>query len=125
VLVPVRLGACPGAAPRHAFGRAKHELVHRKNPRGRVLYVANDPYVLLHAQSLLEVDERVRVIKANIYRPREILEHEDARGFLDWGQPIGLVYGDAWIHDAAARAPAVAVMPQEGAVEVGTALTGH
>jgi excisionase family DNA binding protein len=93
-----------------AFGRATHELVHRKSPRGRVLYAADDPYVLLHAQSLLEVDERVRVITANICRPREILEHEDARGFLDWGQPIGLVYGDAWIHYPGTAAQATDIM---------------
>jgi S-adenosyl methyltransferase len=67
-----------------------HQVVQRMNPESKVVYVDNDPVVLAHGRALLEVDERTKLVDADIYEPRTVLEHPVVRSHLDWSQPIAL-----------------------------------
>jgi hypothetical protein len=55
-----------------------------------VVYVDNDPVVLAHGRALLEENEHTRLIDADLYQPRAVLEHEVVRTHLDFTQPIAL-----------------------------------
>ena len=68
-----------------------HEIAHEVSPAARVVYVDNDPVVLLHAQALLADAQTARVITADVRRPAEILEHPEVRGFIDFSRPVGLL----------------------------------
>jgi len=67
-----------------------HQVVQRLNPESKVVYVDNDPVVLAHGRALLEEDERTKLVEADIYEPRTVLDHPVVRSHLDWSQPIAL-----------------------------------
>jgi S-adenosyl methyltransferase len=69
-----------------------HQVVQRIDPESKVVYVDNDPVVLAHGRALLEVDERTKLVEADIYEPRTVLEHPVVRTHLDWSQPIALFH---------------------------------
>ena len=68
-----------------------HEIAQELNPRARVVYVDNDPVVLVHTRALLENHNTTAVITADLRRPQEILESPTVREFLDFDRPIGLL----------------------------------
>ncbi|MFI6883989.1 SAM-dependent methyltransferase [Streptosporangium canum] len=65
--------------------------VHEVAPDSRVVYVDNDPVVLIHAQALMADTDRVRVVAGDVRDPKHILTDPTVRDFLDWDQPIGLL----------------------------------
>ncbi|MPZ85584.1 MAG: hypothetical protein GEV28_36480 [Actinophytocola sp.] len=67
-----------------------HQVVQRINPESKVVYVDNDPVVLAHGRALLEEDDRTKLVDADIYEPRSVLEHPVVVNHLDWSQPIAL-----------------------------------
>ncbi|MFC5823430.1 SAM-dependent methyltransferase [Nonomuraea insulae] len=83
-----------------------HEVAQRLAPEARVVYVDNDPLVLLHARSLLTGTEQGRTdyIDADVREPDAILE--SAARTLDLSRPVGLVMlsiaGQVPDHDLAA-----------------------
>jgi hypothetical protein len=68
-----------------------HEVVHRVDPRCRVVYVDNDPMVREHATAMLDDDEAVRVIQGDLRDPDSVLTHPDLRALIDFSQPAGLL----------------------------------
>ncbi|HEU5157308.1 MAG TPA: SAM-dependent methyltransferase [Streptosporangiaceae bacterium] len=68
-----------------------HEIAQELDPGARVVYVDNDPVVLVHTSALLENHKTTAVIMGDLRRPDEILANETVRGFLDFDQPIGLL----------------------------------
>ncbi|GAA3852344.1 SAM-dependent methyltransferase [Streptomyces sedi] len=68
-----------------------HQVAQADDPTARVVYVDNDPIVLVHGSALLARDERTAVIQGDIRRPREVLEHPRAAELLDFSQPLGLL----------------------------------
>jgi hypothetical protein len=74
-----------------------HEIAQGANPRARVVYVDNDPSVWLHGQALLTGDDSTLVVLADVRSPDELLARPEIAGFLDFGQPIGLIL-NAVIH---------------------------
>jgi SAM-dependent methyltransferase len=68
-----------------------HEIAQDLDPRARVVYVDNDPVVLVHTRALLENLDTTAVIMGDLRRPDEILENRTLRRFLDFDQPIGLL----------------------------------
>jgi SAM-dependent methyltransferase len=68
-----------------------HEIAQDLEPQAKVVYVDNDPVVLVHTRALLENLDTTAVIMGDLRRPDEILEHETVRRFLDFDQPIGLL----------------------------------
>jgi hypothetical protein len=67
-----------------------HEVVQRIDPDARVVYVDNDPVVLAHGRALLEENDRTHLVEADIFRPRQVLENEVVRKYLDFTEPMAL-----------------------------------
>ncbi|MHA6761789.1 SAM-dependent methyltransferase [Streptacidiphilus sp. PAMC 29251] len=70
-----------------------HEVAQAAAPEARVVYVDNDPMVLVHARALLvsAPQGRTAYIDADIRRPASILEHPSLRSVLDLKQPVCLM----------------------------------
>lgn len=69
-----------------------HQVVQRVNPQSRVVYVDNDPSVLVHARALLAGNSRTRIAEADIFRPLEVLGNETVRTELDFTRPLALFH---------------------------------
>ena len=68
-----------------------HQVAQTVHPGARVVYVDNDPMVLVHGRALLASNDTTAVIEADIREPRQILDHEVVRDQLDFTRPIGLL----------------------------------
>jgi hypothetical protein len=68
-----------------------HEIAQDIAPQARVVYVDNDPIVLVHARAMLGDTETTRVITADLRRPEEILDHDTVREFVDLSRPVGML----------------------------------
>jgi len=70
-----------------------HETAQRINPEARVVYVDNDPIVLVHARALMVGDERGRTeyIDADLSEPEKILADPALTATLDLSRPVGLM----------------------------------
>lgn len=68
-----------------------HEVAQQAAPAARVVYVDNDPIVLLHARALLTSDPRGRTdyIDADLRETGKILDA--AAGTLDFSQPVAVM----------------------------------
>ncbi|GAB2581735.1 hypothetical protein Aab01nite_58880 [Paractinoplanes abujensis] len=69
-----------------------HEIAQKIVPTARVVYVDNDPIVLVHARALMiSTDEgRSEYISADIRAPESILNDKVLRDTLDFDEPVGL-----------------------------------
>ncbi len=67
-----------------------HEVAQQIAPTSRIVYVDNDPLVLVHARALLtsHPEGRTDYLAADLREPEAIIE--GARRTLDFDQPIGL-----------------------------------
>jgi hypothetical protein len=67
-----------------------HEVVQQVEPRSRVVYVDNDPIVLVHARALLtsDPDGATAYLDSDIRDPDKVLNA--ARGTIDLGQPVAV-----------------------------------
>jgi S-adenosyl methyltransferase len=67
-----------------------HEVAQQVAPESRIVYVDNDPLVLVHAQALLtsSAEGRCDYVDADVRDPETILEH--AARTLDFTKPVGL-----------------------------------
>ena len=70
-----------------------HDVAQEFAPDARVLYVDNDPIVLVHAQALRPSTPQgvVSFIQADLRTPKAILGAPEFRGTLDLTEPIALV----------------------------------
>ena len=70
-----------------------HEVAQRHAPESRVVYVDNDPLVMVHARALLESspEGRTAYIEADLNDPEAILADPALRETLDLTQPVGLM----------------------------------
>jgi hypothetical protein len=70
-----------------------HEVAQDANPAARVVYVDNDPIVLVHSRALLVSDARgaCEYIQEDIRNPEAILRNPAARATLDFGRPVALL----------------------------------
>jgi hypothetical protein len=68
-----------------------HEVAQREAPDSRIVYVDNDPIVLLHAQALLKsaLPGACDYIQADLHDPGKILA--EAARTLDFGKPVALM----------------------------------
>ena len=88
-----------------------HEVAQAVAPATRVVYVDNDPLVMVHARALLtsSPEGRTAYIEADLGNPDEILAHPTLRDTLDLSQPVGLMLIAVlhFIHGHGAAAPIV------------------
>ncbi len=68
-----------------------HDVVHNVDPAARVLYVDNDPMVLLHSRALIDGSRTVGVICADLREPDTILDHPELGRLIDLREPVGLL----------------------------------
>ncbi|MGV9301844.1 SAM-dependent methyltransferase [Nonomuraea sp. NPDC004354] len=63
-----------------------HEIA---GPGARVVYVDNDPQVLVHARALLEDTPQVRIVRGDLRAPAAVLA--DAATHLDFSRPVAVL----------------------------------
>jgi hypothetical protein len=68
-----------------------HEIAQRYARGTRVVYVDNDPVVLVHARALLAGTPATIAVNADLRHPAGIIWHPEVRKHLDWRQPIGVL----------------------------------
>jgi hypothetical protein len=68
-----------------------HEVAQRYNPDAQVVYVDNDPVVLVHGRALLEENYLTHVTGADLTRPAETLADEVVKEYLDFTRPVALI----------------------------------
>ncbi|MCE7006681.1 SAM-dependent methyltransferase [Kibdelosporangium philippinense] len=68
-----------------------HEIVQRRAPQGRVMYVDYDATAVTHARKLLKGNENAGILHADIRDPDTVLEAPEVRALLDFSRPIGLL----------------------------------
>jgi hypothetical protein len=70
-----------------------HEIAQQADPTARIVYVDNDPLVLVHARALLTgtPEGRTRYIEADLRDPRQILNDQEVKDTLDLTEPVGLL----------------------------------
>ncbi|GAA1658563.1 SAM-dependent methyltransferase [Actinoplanes couchii] len=70
-----------------------HQVAQRHAPESRVVYVDNDPLVMVHARALLNSspEGHTAYIEADLNDPESILRHPTLTDTLDMTQPVGLM----------------------------------
>ncbi|MEU8346238.1 SAM-dependent methyltransferase [Actinomadura meyerae] len=68
-----------------------HEIVHGIAPDGHVVYVDNDPVVLIHGRALLEGSPSVAVVPGDLRRPEEFMADPRLTELIDFTEPVGLL----------------------------------
>ncbi|HVW40605.1 MAG TPA: SAM-dependent methyltransferase [Amycolatopsis sp.] len=84
-----------------------HQIVQRANPDARVVYVDNDPVVLAHGRALLEENDDVHMVEADIFTPSTVLENEVVVRHLDFTRPLVLLHVGTLHHFEGDGGPAV------------------
>jgi hypothetical protein len=73
-----------------------HQVAQHHDPSAHVVYVDNDPMVLVHGRALLEQDERTAVIHADMRETEAIFEHPDTRRLIDFDQPVAVLFNSVF-----------------------------
>jgi hypothetical protein len=88
-----------------------HEVAQRHAPESRIVYVDNDPLVMVHARALLDSspEGRTAYIEADLNDPEAILTDRALHETLDLKQPVGLMLIAVlhFIHGQGAAKPVV------------------
>jgi hypothetical protein len=88
-----------------------HEVAQAIAPASRVVYVDNDPMVMVHARALLTSTPQGRTtyIEADLRKPDVILTDEELRETLDFDRPVALML-IAVLHFVAGRGAALPIV---------------
>jgi len=73
-----------------------HQVAQRIDPATHVVYVDNDPMVLVHGRALLQEDERTAVIHADMRRTEEIFTHPDTERLIDFSRPVAVLFNSVF-----------------------------
>ncbi|MCH0566540.1 MULTISPECIES: SAM-dependent methyltransferase [unclassified Streptomyces] len=73
-----------------------HQVAQRVDPGSHVVYVDNDPMVLVHGRALLEQDERTTVIHADLRETDAIVGHPDTQRLIDFSQPVAVLFNSVF-----------------------------
>jgi hypothetical protein len=65
-----------------------HETAREAIASARVVYVDNDPVVVLHAQSLLIGPDEAGAVRADLTQPERVMSRETLKDLLDPAEPI-------------------------------------
>jgi len=69
-----------------------HEIAQRVNPDARVVYVDNDPVVVLHAQAILaDRAKNVAAVRGDLRDPAGITAGPDVLELIDFGEPVAVL----------------------------------
>ncbi|MEU3841397.1 SAM-dependent methyltransferase [Streptomyces sp. NPDC028635] len=73
-----------------------HQVAQRLDPTAHVVYVDNDPMVLVHGRALLEQDSRTTVIHADLRDTDQIFDHPDTRRLIDFSEPVAVLFNSVF-----------------------------
>ena len=68
-----------------------HQIAHRVAPDARIVYMDADPLVSTHAAALM-AGPNVVTLRADLREPEQVLDDQQVRDLLDFGQPAGLMF---------------------------------
>jgi O-methyltransferase involved in polyketide biosynthesis len=68
-----------------------HEIAQEVAPDARVVYVDNDPVVLVHGRALLVRDDNTTVATADMRDPVSVLKHPKTTKLIDFDEPVGVL----------------------------------
>nr|WP_042193939.1 SAM-dependent methyltransferase [Kibdelosporangium sp. MJ126-NF4]CTQ95521.1 hypothetical protein [Kibdelosporangium sp. MJ126-NF4] len=68
-----------------------HEIVQRRVPDAKVVYVDYDATAVTHAQKLLQGNENAGIVHADIRDPDSVLQSAEVGRLLDFQRPMGLL----------------------------------
>jgi SAM-dependent methyltransferase len=71
--------------------RNVHEVAHELAPDARVVYVDDDPVVVVHGRALLACTDTVAVVQGDLRRPEEVLGHPEVRALIDLDEPVAVL----------------------------------
>jgi hypothetical protein len=97
-----------------------HEVAQSVNPDARVVYVDNDPMVLVHGRALLAENGNTTVITADLCEPDEVLNNRDLRALIDLDRPVGLLMVAVLHHLDDAQRPGELVARYRDAIPSGS-----
>ncbi|WP_373297022.1 SAM-dependent methyltransferase [Streptomyces brasiliensis] len=69
-----------------------HQVAQSIDPTAHVVYVDNDPMVLVHGRALLEQDDRTAVIHADMRDTDLIFSHSETQRLIDFSQPVAVLF---------------------------------
>ncbi|MHB9857175.1 SAM-dependent methyltransferase [Streptomyces sp. YIM S03343] len=73
-----------------------HQVAQQIDPSSRVVYVDNDPMVLVHGRALLDQNDRTAVIQADMRDTDPIWAHPDTRRLIDFSEPVGVLFNSVF-----------------------------
>ncbi|MEV0973896.1 SAM-dependent methyltransferase [Microtetraspora glauca] len=68
-----------------------HQVAQRHSSDARVVYVDNDPTVLVHARTLLAGDPGTIVLPGDLRSPSAIFDDQAVRAHIDFGRPFAVL----------------------------------
>jgi S-adenosyl methyltransferase len=68
-----------------------HEIAQEAAPEARVMYVDIDPVAVAHTRAILAGNPLAGVLRADLRRPMDIVDHPDVRDLLNFSEPIAVV----------------------------------
>jgi hypothetical protein len=69
-----------------------HEIARESQPDARVVYVDNDPMVVVHARALVATDERTAIVQADVRDPDTVLDDAAVRRLIDFRRPVCVLF---------------------------------
>lgn len=73
-----------------------HQVAQRVDPTTHVVYVDNDPMVLVHGRALLEQDERTAVIHADMRDTDRIFGDPETLRLIDFTRPVAVLFNSVF-----------------------------
>ncbi|WP_106397912.1 SAM-dependent methyltransferase [Actinocorallia populi] len=68
-----------------------HQVARSVAPDANVVYVDNDPIVLVHGRALLEENERTAVVTSDLRDTRAVLDDPDVNRLIDFTRPVAVM----------------------------------
>jgi SAM-dependent methyltransferase len=69
-----------------------HEIAQQVHKEARVVYVDNDPIVLVHGRALLETDDHTRIVQNDVRDPEAVLSDPQVRELIDFDRPVAVLF---------------------------------
>jgi hypothetical protein len=68
-----------------------HEIAQAMAPESRIVYVDNEPIAVAHSEAILDGNDNVAILQADLCDPDTVLSSESVRRLLDFDQPMALL----------------------------------
>ena len=65
--------------------------VHELAPEARVVYVDIDPVAIAESHEILDDQERVTALRADLTQPETVLDHPEVRRLLNFDEPLAIM----------------------------------